>query len=132
MYDSFDHMKYDTKKIVKSLMPNLIHSVDASIMRLIINRVYDNEKYVINHLHDSIQFNCNYYDNVIEALLSTYLSNDLKDILNRCLFNKLESHILPEYRDEFNDMLYYFEKKYYKEVNINKDNINIKGMYPFE
>ena len=50
--EQYDVKKVRKKKIVRGLLPSFIHSIDASLMRLIIIDIYDNTNHIINHLHD--------------------------------------------------------------------------------
>lgn len=120
------------QKIILGLLPNLIHSIDGAIMRLIINDVYNETDYIINHLHDSIQLNPKHYNSVIKSIEKIYTSDKLNDVLNKYMFKKLENNLLEEHRIEFNKKIKEFKSMNYSNIKIDKDSFDARNMFPFE
>lgn len=73
-------MRQDIIKIITGFIPSFIHFIDGGIMRMIILEVYKSDRYIINHLHDSIQFHPNYFKSIINSIENTYTNPILTSI----------------------------------------------------
>lgn len=75
----------------RSFLPNLIHSIDASIMRMFIYRFYKRTGKKINHLHDCVMLHPNdvavFYDVVTEVYCSPFMSTLIQDLV----FSRMKS-----------------------------------------
>lgn len=120
------------KKTIAGMLPSLIHSVDGSIMRLLILNVYEKDGYIINHLHDSVQFHPSKYDQILESITEVYTSKKFEDLLMKRFLEKLRKNLLEEKVDEFDKLVKdLYDEKFIK-ININKEDFNVKAMFPFE
>lgn len=124
--------KLNTRKTIDGLIPSLIHSIDGAIMRMIIIDVYSKNKYIINHLHDSIQFHPNHYIDVISSIKKVYCSEKLHNILKTRFLNKIRNKLLREDCTVFDDLVKKLYESDFEEIDINENNINIESMFPFE
>ena len=74
----------------RGLFPNLIHSIDAAIMRLIIHRVWKRSKYTINQLHDCIICHPNIVPVVYEVIEEIYTDGTLDDLADKVFLNPMQ------------------------------------------
>lgn len=77
-----DKIKIDTRKQKTALMPNLIHSLDSSVLFLLYNSFYNNihmdnsvNNKVVNFysVHDCYGVSCKYVENLITILKTIYI-----------------------------------------------------------
>lgn len=120
------------QKMVISFLPSYIHSIDGGIMRLLISMMYEKHKYIITHLHDSIQFHPNHYKNILDCITEIYTSDSMKNQFEENVFNMLKSRLIPQYHSEFDYLLSILKDESFKELEINKDSFHPENMYPFE
>lgn len=68
--------KFDLSKQKIALMPNLIHSLDATSLSLLYDRFYDSHKPIVNFyaIHDCFTTTCDKVDSLIDLLKTVYLS----------------------------------------------------------
>jgi len=69
---SFKAKKRRVSKLLSSAFPNIMHSIDAAVMRLIIIKVYEKTGYRVSHLHDCVLLNPNYVDQLYEVIEEIY------------------------------------------------------------
>jgi hypothetical protein len=88
MIDNFNEL--DNNKMIRSFLPGLIHSVDAAIMRIIINKLYEKTsgKCLIQHVHDAILIHPNYV-NIFYQIVEIIYNEEkvLDDILKKSFLN---------------------------------------------
>lgn len=102
-------------------------------MRLIIEDVYKLcNGYIISHLHDSIQYHPNQFDNVMESIINVYTSDRLKNVIDKTLFKHLEAGLSADKRKEFNLLVRKFHDCSTKKVEITRAKFNIDGMFTVE
>lgn len=118
--------------MVRGFLASFIHPIDGAILRLIIEKVNENIGYVISHLHDSIQLHPNYYNDMLEAIVSVYSSDLLSDILERKVFSLLKLKLLEEDREEFDRLVNEFKINSYVDLKILKEKFDPKKMYLLE
>lgn len=121
--------KKDKRKMLSGFLPSYIHSIDGAIMRLILLNIYDKEKYIITHLHDSIQFHPNYYDSVINSITEVYCSKKLDNILDKTLLQGLRAQLLPEKLEEFDEFVNSFKDESYHSITVNREDLNVNAMF---
>lgn len=131
-YTYYNNDKVNTRKIIDGMIPSLIHSIDGAIMRIIIIDIHSKNNYVINHLHDSIQFHPNEYDNVISSIKNVYCSEKLRNILRTKFLDRIQNKLLEEDHAEFNEMVLKLYEYDFEEIDVNENNVNIEAMFPFE
>lgn len=136
--DSQNTLKSDKKKrkrliseYHRGLFPNLIHSIEGSLMRLIIYRVWKKSGYVIAHLHDCILCHPNAVCIVYEVLSELYTDETLKNLADDVFFTPMqeglsedEKKVIKSLREEFYNNRDDFE--------INLDNFVAENAYTFE
>lgn len=131
-HSPLDINNINVKKILAGMLPHLIHSIDGSLMRKIIIEVYENKKYIINHLHDSIQFSPNNHELILKSIEKVYKDEKIKKILKDGFFKRLENNLLPEDKKEFKRLVDEFFSYEYHDLLITEETLNINGMFPFE
>ena len=70
--------------MTSSFLPNYIHSLDGSVIRLIINNMFKKTGYIVNHLHDSVSCNPMYIkalEGVIKDIYLTLEGNIMEETL---------------------------------------------------
>lgn len=132
-YQNYDNKAIDKIKMLSGFIPNLIHSVDGAIMRLIITHIYHNDSkqnYVINHLHDSIMYHPNYHETVMNSIKRVYTSNKLCGILKNTLFDQLRENLVDVDKIKFDLLIDDFFIDY-EELIIDEKSFNTKKVFPF-
>jgi hypothetical protein len=121
--------------MIRSFLPGLIHSIDAAVMRIIINKLYNKsgKKCLIQHIHDAVLIHPNYIDTFYFVINLIYNEEKILDnLLKKCILNVN----LPSMRnDAIRKVL-----EIYKTVFENSDDnfkieevdINPRDMYCFE
>jgi hypothetical protein len=122
--------KKNKKKMIKSFLPSFIHSLDGALMRIIIEKLYIKSKYIITHLHDSMRFHPNEYDNLIECIIDTYTELNF-DILNKLIFDKMKENLLREDIPGIQKLIDDFTNFEKDEFEIKRETFNVKNMYRF-
>jgi hypothetical protein len=119
--------KIDSKKNIRALMPNLIHSLDSASLSLLIEKYfcsYENNVKNIFAIHDCFATTCNNIDFVIETLKLIYISIYSEKLYLKELDKKMVEHIQ-------NNIDETFDNNKIKVVTItNSDNKKIKLNYP--
>ena len=68
----------------------ILHSIDAAVMRIIINKLYEktNRKCLIQHIHDAVLIHPNYVDTFYHTINVIYNEEMLlDDLLKKCILN---------------------------------------------
>jgi hypothetical protein len=128
--NTYDVEKINPEKMKNSFLPNLIHSIDGSVMRLIAKKVMD-KGYIINHLHDSIQAHPNKIEIVHNSIKLVYTSGVFDNFLDENVFLPMRNSLLKEKHCKFDDLVKIFKNEY-ENVKINFDDFKPEDMYPFE
>ena len=131
-YEEFDTNKMKINKLLLGVLPSFIHSIDGALMRLIIIDVYENCGHIINHLHDSIQFNPKYYDNVINSIAKVYSNAQIHKCLDEKFLVNLRNRLLEEKRPEFDKLVTELKNCSFKEIKIRINTFQPKNMFPHE
>jgi hypothetical protein len=118
------------KRKESAFRPGLVHSLDAAVIRLLINFMFDKHCYNINHLHDSIQCHPNYVDVLYEEIVEIY--KHISTVNISALFtDQAERELSQEDLDVFRARVLKLEQLKETPV-IDPDDINPENMYPFE
>ena len=75
----------------RSFLPNLIHSIDASIMRMFIYRFYKQTGKKLNHLHDCIMLHPNDVDIFYNIVTEIYCSPFMETLIQDLVFSPMKS-----------------------------------------
>jgi DNA-dependent RNA polymerase len=122
--------KNDNMKMMKSFLPNFIHSMDATFLRLVILEMYY-KGYIINHVHDCVMINPQYLNILYDVLKKIYLKDFSDNILEICFLNPTLSIVNDDFKDQITEVF----KKFIEgkdDFEINSENLKIDNMYPFE
>ena len=131
-FEEFDSYKIRKGKILVGVLPSFIHSIDAALMRLIIIDVFNSSKYIINHLHDSIQYNPKYYNNVMKSINNVYCNSDIQNSLENNFLIHLRQRLFKEKRIKFDSLINDLRSHNYKEIEINENKFEAENMFPHE
>ena len=126
-----NNYKIDKHKMLSSFLPSYIHSIDGSIMRLIIIKIKEKTGYVISHLHDSIQFSPLIYDELIESIKEVYCENNLEKIIEETLLTRINEGLLKEEQLKIKEIINEFFQIRDK-IIINKETFNVEIMFRLE
>jgi hypothetical protein len=122
-----DMNKIDPKKNVRALMPNLIHSLDAASLSLLIDKYFNNFNNNIKNIfaiHDCFSTTSNNMKFVLESLKLIYISIYSDKVYLRELDDNMVKHIKDRIDDAFdNDKIKYV-------TIISPDNKKIRLDYP--
>jgi hypothetical protein len=123
--------KTDLQQHLTGFMPHLIHSIDAAVMRHIINRMYERCGYSINHLHDCVLMHPNYVDDFYEVVRELYCSNNWNHLAGTLFLEPFKGSL-----DEgtLADVLI-LEKNFYllaDNFSVDKVTFDPRNMYGFE
>lgn len=107
----------DKRRHVNCFLSYLIHSIDASVMRLIMEEMYRKTSYKINHLHDCVILHPNYADDFFDIVESLYTSQKMHN-LTETLFDGFIGLVSLSSRDQI--------KLYYEEFSNNATPFKVK------
>lgn len=110
--------KLDKQKNIRALMPNLIHSLDAASLSLLIDNyfnVYKNDTKNIFAIHDCFATTCNNMKFIIENLKIIYISI----YADKKYLKELDENIINHVRNSIDEA---FDNKTNKKVTILKRN----------
>ena len=95
---------YRLRKHLSTFIPNLIQSIDGSVLRMLILKVFSKTKYVMNPLHDCFMVTPNSIDALGEAILELYSGPEFgPGLADRLFFKPLSNKKLSgSSRDELN------------------------------
>jgi hypothetical protein len=97
-----EEAELNVKKTKTTFLPGLIHAVDGSVMRKIILDTYRKHKYVVNHLHDSIQISPNYVEELFLTINEIYRNFELGGLtLDYTWFDHVSPRLSDQYKMEF-------------------------------
>ena len=131
-YEELNINEMRKDKLQRGVLPSFIHSIDASLMRLIIIEVYENCGQIINHLHDSIQYNPKYYENVVSSIAKVYSKAQIHKCLDEKLLSNLRNRLLEEKRNEFDNLVNQLKNHNFKTILIDENKFQSKSMFPHE
>ena len=118
-------------KIVSSFLASYIHSIDGAMMRIFILKIYEKTKYIISHLHDSLQFHPNYYEDVMDIISEVFTSDILKNVIEKTLFCNVRTLETEDDRNIIEKKIKDFNK-IKDDVVISKESFNKEGVFKFE
>jgi DNA-directed RNA polymerase len=82
-------------------MPNLIHSLDAASLSLLIDKYFNNNKNNIFAIHDCFATTCNNMQFVIDSLKEVYISIYSEKVYIKELDENMRNHIKTTIDDNF-------------------------------
>lgn len=130
-----DQRLYTIKNSVKLLQarkkrvfrPGFVHCLDASIIRILILKMFQNYKCEINHVHDSIQVHPNFVSLLFNEIKHVYTDLNKKDLFD--LFYKPSAALLSMKNQKKFDITV---KKFKQKREAFTISIVPENMYPYE
>lgn len=119
------------KDYERGLFPNLIHSIDAAIMRTIIFRVWKTKKYIVNQLHDCVLCNPNIVNTVYNVIEEIYTDGTLHSLADKTFFIPMKEGLNVDDQKKIDDIRELFHKNG-TPVNILKGQFNPRHAYVME
>lgn len=83
-----------------SFRPNLVHSIDAAIMRMFICRFFEKTKRRLNHLHDCVMLHSNDVDLFYNIVTDVYCGSFMKTLANDLVFSRMKQDLVGEPLDK--------------------------------
>ena len=80
----------------RSFRPNFVHSIDAAIMRLFLQKFYKKTKRRLNHLHDCVMLHPNDVDVFYDIVTDIYCSPELGTMANDLFFSRIKKDLAGE------------------------------------
>ena len=90
----FCDTRYNKHRI--GFRPNLIHSIDAAIMRLFLQKFFKKTKKRLNHLHDCVMLHPNDVDTFYDIVAEVYCSPAMKTLAQDLLFSRIKKDLVGE------------------------------------
>ncbi len=95
-----DNLQLDSLGLKRKFLSYLIHSIDASILRRIINKMKKEHKSSINHLHDCVILHPNDLNSLYIVIKEIYSSPDIYNLIELGVFDQIESILSPEGKEK--------------------------------
>jgi hypothetical protein len=90
------NLQLDSLGMKRKFLSYLIHSIDASILRRIINKMKIEHKSSVNHLHDCVILHPNDLNSFYKVIKDIYSTPDIYNVIEYGVFNQIESSLSPE------------------------------------
>lgn len=130
-FPSKTQLKEQRDQYHRGLFPNLIHSIDGALMRLIIYRVWEKSGYVINHLHDCILCHPNLVQTVYEVITEIYTDGTFDNLANRVYFGPMQEGLSGDDKKAIQKIAMEFCEGY-DPLNITSESFVAENSYTFE
>jgi DNA-directed RNA polymerase len=105
--------KYDNNKQIRALMPNVVHSLDASSLCMLIDKYFNsyNSKYKnIYAIHDCFAVTANNVTYLLDTLkvvyITIYSENSFLHVLNKAIIDNIKLHCGEESFDDEKLLIY--------------------------
>lgn len=124
-------VKAQTKRrrdLKQSLIPNIIHSIDGTIMRIIITKMFLKTNYRINHLHDCVLIHPNYVNEFYNVITEIYSSDIFVDLANKVYFEPMKEGLADNDKHKISLIQERF-KKLSDDVKVSKETFNPRHLY---
>lgn len=82
----------------RSFFPNLVHSIDSAIMRIIIREIHRKTGYAVGHVHDCVLIHPNYVDVFYEVVRDIYTGDCLDNLADKLFFEPMKEGLADDYR----------------------------------
>ena len=120
------------KRHMRNFMPNFVHSIDATIMRMFIIKVFKKTKYRINHLHDCVMIPPVFVDDFHDIVTTMYCSDQFRTMASDLLFKRfIDNSVSPE-KEELLDLKDQFLNNMDDDFLITKKTFDSRKCYKFE
>lgn len=128
-----DHLRpaVDLRQFKVKFLSYIVHSVDASIMRRLVNMMYREFDYKIDQLHDCIMASPNQIDNVYDCLNRIYNSRELVNFMEENVFKTFMQSVSQDKKDDLQSLIDDFNS--HNDVSLEDDlKVDVRKMYEFE
>jgi DNA-directed RNA polymerase len=121
-----DTCKKNVNKHILSFLPNFVHSIDASIMRLLINKLSKKTKNIPSHIHDCVLLHPNDVDTFYDIVTEIYCNKNMSTLANDLIFACFKKNTVGDIHSNIINIELEFNK------NKEQFNINPKYCYKYE
>ena len=111
----------DIKQYKVKFRSHLIHSIDAGVMRTIVNRMNDDFKYEVDQLHDCVLLHPEKVDCFYKIVENIYKDKSFEKYMNTHVFNEFKSIITSDNFESFDTLVEEFNSYMSKTFEINGD-----------
>lgn len=115
----------------RSFMPNLIHSIDGSIMRCFITKYYEYTKRRLNHLHDCVCIHPNHVDKFYDIVTEVYCKEEMRTLARDLVFSDLIRNSVEPQTSKLIDLLNEFESNM-DDFELSVKTFNPRKCYKYE
>lgn len=116
----------------RSILPNVIHSIDGGILRIIVSQMFTVTGYRLVHLHDSFMCNPVLLDTLYTLLSNFYKSSSTHDWLNTLIFDPILFSIKDQDPQSILKIKRLINKFKRNNPITSRRYFNIKNLYPIQ
>lgn len=129
--DDQNNPEVDLNQFKVKFLSYIVHSVDASIMRRLVNMMYRENGYRVDQLHDCIMANPNQIDNIYDCLDRIYNSSELVNFMEENVFRTFMQSVSHDKKKRLQSLINDF--KSHNDESLEKDlKVDVRKMYTFE
>ena len=99
-----EKLQLDSVGMKRRFLSYLIHSIDASILRRIINKMKKEHQSSINDLHDCVVLHSNDLDSLYTVIKDIYSSPDIYNLVDYGVFDQIDSVLSNEGKQKLQDL----------------------------
>lgn len=88
--ETIDNVK---SEYVRGLFTNIVHSIDAAVMRIIIYRMHKRTAYTVNQLHDCVLTHPNYVSSLYQVIEEIYTDGTLDHLADKVFFTPMQDNL---------------------------------------
>lgn len=130
-----NYHELDLDPMIRSFLPGLIHSVDASIMRIFINKMYEKtgKECILQHVHDAVLLHPNYVEDFYNIVEEVYKKEKrLHNVLTNSFINNSLLLMSEENKNKLIDIYRNIFLKNKDSFIIEEIKIKPRSLYSFE
>jgi DNA-directed RNA polymerase len=112
-------------------LPNIIHSIDAAIMRIVTKRLHERTGYTINYLHDCVLLHPNHVDIYYEIITELFTSKDFLNMADNLFFDAIKTDLDIDTAEQISNI----QKEFLEVSNdlvIEQEKYRAYSVYPFK
>jgi|APIni6443716594_1056825.scaffolds.fasta_scaffold00836_3 hypothetical protein len=121
----------DIRRHKTALLPNIIHSIDAAIMRIVTKRLYERTGYTINYFHDCVLLHPNHVDIYYEIITELFTSKDFLNMADNLFFDAIKTDLDIDTAEQISNI----QKEFLEVSNdlvIEQEKYRAYSVYPFK
>lgn len=115
-----------------SFRPNLVHSIDGSLMRNFIVEYYNRTRHHLVSLHDCVMVHPNYVDEMYEVISDVYCDPKMLTMARDLVFKRFILNSTGEYREKIKKLESRFLSNMEPLDYLNKQTFDPRKCYKFE